>query len=183
MVRRGRMVHLLVVGLLVWVGADGCAKRSGMVGQGAGVGESASSAPGADSGTSLGLGGGQATESESGLGSDTRVVGLSDVFFEFDSAILSPDARPSLDGTAQWLRASGNRRVVIEGHADERGTNEYNLVLGERRAQAIKRYLVAGGIDEGRIKIVSYGEEKPFCRDRQERCWQENRRGHFVQAD
>jgi peptidoglycan-associated lipoprotein len=136
---------------------------------------------GGDSETSLG--GGQAMESDGVVGSDTLVVGLSDVFFEFDSTIISPDARPSLDRTAQWLRKSANRRVVIEGHADERGTNEYNLVLGERRAQALKRYLVASGIDERLIKIVSYGEEKPFCRERQERCWKENRRGHFVQAD
>jgi peptidoglycan-associated lipoprotein len=137
--------------------------------------------PGGDSATSLERG--AAAEFEGTRDTDTMVVGLSDVFFEFDSAILSPEARPSLDRTAQWLRTSANRRVVIEGHADERGTNEYNLALGERRAQAIKRYLAAGGIAEGRIKIVSYGEEKPFCRDRQERCWQENRRGHFVQAD
>jgi peptidoglycan-associated lipoprotein len=152
-----------------------------MVEQGAGVEKSASSMPGADSETNLG--GEQAVESDGGRGPDTLVVGLSDVFFEFDSAILSPDARPSLDRTAQWLRTSTNRRVVIEGHADERGTNEYNLVLGERRAQALKRYLAASGIEERRIKIVTYGEEKPFCRERQERCWKENRRGHFVQAD
>lgn len=181
MVLGRRIVHLsVVVWLLVWVGTDGCARRSGMVEQGAGVGQSASSMPGANSETSLGSG---ATEPDGTRGDDTLVVGLSDVFFEFDNAIISPDARPSLDRTAQWLRTSTNRRVVIEGHADGRGTNEYNLALGERRAQAIKRYLAASGIDERRIKIVSYGEEKPFCRDQQERCWKENRRGHFVQAD
>ncbi|MCI0493268.1 MAG: peptidoglycan-associated lipoprotein Pal [Planctomycetes bacterium] len=177
-----RIVRLsAVVWLLVWVGADGCAKRSGMVEVGAGVGPSASSTPGGDSATSLERG--AATEFEGTRDTDTVVVGLSDVFFEFNSAIISPDARPSLDQTAQWLRTSTSRRVVIEGHADERGTNEYNMALGERRAQALKRYLVASGIEDRRIKIVSYGEEKPFCRGGQERCWEENRRGHFVQAD
>jgi peptidoglycan-associated lipoprotein len=122
-------------------------------------------------------------ESEGVRESDTLLVGLDDVFFEFDSAIIAPDARPSLDRTAQWLRTSTARRVVIEGHADERGTNEYNLVLGERRAQAVKRYLVASGIDARRINIVTYGEEKPFCRERGERCWRENRRGHFAEAN
>lgn len=184
MVLGRRIVHLSVaVWLLVWVGTDGCARRSGMVEQGAGVGASVSSMPGANSETSLGS---RASESDGARGPDTLdtlVVGLSDVYFEFDSAIISPDARPSLDRTALWLRTSTNRRVVIEGHADERGTNEYNLVLGERRAQALKRYLMASGVEEVRIKMVTFGEEKPFCRDRQERCWQENRRGHFVQAD
>ncbi len=181
MVLGRRIVQLSVVAwLLIWVGTDGCARRSGIVEQGAGIGQSASSMPDADSETSPVSG---ATESDGTRGADTLVVGLSDVFFEFDSAIISPDVRPSLDRTAEWLRTSTSRRVVIEGHADERGTNEYNLVLGERRAQALKRYLVASGIEERRIKIVTYGEEKPFCRDQRERCWKENRRGHFVQAD
>ncbi len=182
MLRHRKVIYLSVVAwLLVWVGTEGCARRSGVVEQGASVGQTATEAQGDAS--QAPAGGEQAVESDGGRGSDTLVVGLTDVFFEFDSATISPDARPSLDRTAQWLRTSTARRVVIEGHADERGTNEYNLVLGERRAQAIKRYLVASGIDDRRIAIATYGEEKPFCRERQERCWRENRRGHFVQAD
>jgi peptidoglycan-associated lipoprotein len=152
-----------------------------MVAQGAGVGQTAGAGQ-LDDGQS-GLGADQSMASDIGGGTDTAVVGLTDVFFEFDNARLSPEARRSIDLTAQWLRGAPNRRVVIEGHADERGTNEYNLALGERRAQAAKRYLVASGIDERRIRIVTYGEEQPFCREREERCWRENRRGHFAEAD
>jgi peptidoglycan-associated lipoprotein len=176
------MVYLALAGwFLVWIGTDGCARRSGVVEQGVSVGPTAGSGSVDDS--QVRPGGEQAAGSDGVRGDDIMVVGLSDVFFQFDSAIISPDVRPSLDRTAQWLRKSTDRRVVIEGHADERGTNEYNLALGERRARAVKRYLAASGIDERRIDIVTYGEEKPFCRDRGEQCWQENRRGHFVQAD
>jgi peptidoglycan-associated lipoprotein len=179
MSRQNKMVYLAVVAwVLVWAGTDGCARRSGMVEQGAGVGQTASSGQRDDVQASLGAD--QPMASDVARGTDTLVVGLTDVFFEFDNALLSPEARRSLDLAAQWLRASSNRRVVIEGHADERGTNEYNLALAERRAQAAKRYLVASGIEERRLRVVSYGEERPFCREREERCWRENRRGHFV---
>lgn len=178
MSRHKTMVYLAVAWVLVWAGADGCARRSGMVAQGIGVGQAANSgqpddvqaSPGAD----------QPMASDVTRGTDTLVVDLTDAFFEFDSATLSPEVRRSLDLTAQWLRKWPNRRVVIEGYADERGTNEYNLALGERRAQAAKRYLVASGIEERRLRAMSYGEERPFCREREESCWRENRRGHFV---
>jgi peptidoglycan-associated lipoprotein len=114
--------------------------------------------------------------------SRTPTAGLADVFFEFDSALLQPEARRSLDSVVPWLQQSRTRRLLIEGHADERGTNEYNLALAERRALAVKRYLRASGIDEQRIETISYGEERPFCRERHEPCYRQNRRAHLVEA-
>ncbi|MFQ5839612.1 MAG: peptidoglycan-associated lipoprotein Pal [Candidatus Methylomirabilales bacterium] len=105
---------------------------------------------------------------------------LKDVFFDFDKAVLRPDAKAALDENLRWLRANVAAKIVLEGHCDERGTNEYNLALGERRAQAVRDYLVAAGIDAGRISTISYGEERPFVLGHDESAWKWNRRGHFV---
>ncbi len=105
---------------------------------------------------------------------------LEDVFFDFDKSLIRPDARQALDEGILWLSENPGARIVVEGHCDERGTNEYNLALGERRAKAVLDYLVAGGIDSGRISTISYGEERPFCLGHDESAWQCNRRGHFV---
>ena len=110
-------------------------------------------------------------------------AGLGDIFFDFDKNLIRPDARRLLDKNASWLKENPKMRIIIEGHADERGTNEYNLALGERRAMAAKRYLVALGIDSSRIRTISYGEEKPFCGESNEPCWQQNRRAHFLLSD
>ncbi|HUJ79865.1 MAG TPA: peptidoglycan-associated lipoprotein Pal [Nitrospiria bacterium] len=107
---------------------------------------------------------------------------LGDVFFDFDQALIRQDDRARLNEDAQWLKEHGTARMTIEGHCDERGTDEYNLALGERRAKAAKRYLEALGIESGRIETVSYGEERPFCTDHSEQCWQQNRRGHVIEA-
>ncbi|MFQ5961341.1 MAG: peptidoglycan-associated lipoprotein Pal [Candidatus Methylomirabilales bacterium] len=107
---------------------------------------------------------------------------LQDVFFDFDKSVIRRDARGPLDSNVEWLKANPNVRIVIEGHADERGTNEYNLALGERRAKAGRDYLVAGGVSPQRIRTISYGEERPFCRGQNEEAWQCNRRDHFVAA-
>jgi peptidoglycan-associated lipoprotein len=102
--------------------------------------------------------------------------GLAEViYFEFDSSSLSDTARGQLQQNAEWLRANSNRRITIEGHTDEVGTPEYNLALGERRALTTKQYLVQLGIDESRIEIVTYGEERPASQDDAE-----NRRSVFV---
>jgi len=93
------------------------------------------------------------------------------------------DARTALAETAQYLRNYPTERVTIEGHCDERGSTEYNLALGDRRANATKQYLVSLGISADRITTVSYGKEKPFCMESNEACWQQNRRGHFVKAN
>jgi peptidoglycan-associated lipoprotein len=104
---------------------------------------------------------------------------LEDVFFDYDKADLTDRARNSLTKNADWMRRWGTTRVTIEGHADSRGTNEYNLALGERRAASVRDYLVSLGIAAARLNIVSKGEETPFCKDETEACWAENRRGHF----
>jgi len=101
-------------------------------------------------------------------------------FFDFDSYTLRDDARGALDQDAKLLRDNGDIKVTIEGHCDERGTAEYNQALGERRAQAAREYLVAAGIQTGRLQIISYGKERPFDPGHDEGAWQKNRRAHFV---
>ena len=105
---------------------------------------------------------------------------LADVYFAYDSTDLSEEARASLQKNLQWLNRWTSTKIMIEGHADSRGTNEYNLALGERRADAVRDYLVSLGLSEDRMTIVSKGEEQPFCTDESESCWQQNRRGHFI---
>ncbi|WP_264663993.1 peptidoglycan-associated lipoprotein Pal [Azospirillum fermentarium] len=109
------------------------------------------------------------------------VVNVGDrVFFGFDRSDLSAEARATLDRQAQWLKTYGNVNVTIEGHADERGTREYNLALGERRANAVKKYLVAQGINTARVKTISYGKERPAVVGSGEAAWAQNRRGVTV---
>jgi len=105
---------------------------------------------------------------------------LGDVFFDFDKSALRTDAREQLDMNAKWLQANASKKVTIEGHCDERGTSEYNLALGERRARSAKDYLVNLGADSGRLTTISYGEEKPFALGHNEEAWAQNRRDHFV---
>lgn len=105
---------------------------------------------------------------------------LADVLFDFDQWTVRDDARPALQKNAEWLRRWSSTRATIEGHCDSRGTSEYNLALGERRAEAVRAYLVSLGISPERLLVVSKGEESPFCENDTEDCWQENRRGHFV---
>ncbi|HZV89615.1 MAG TPA: peptidoglycan-associated lipoprotein Pal [Candidatus Binatus sp.] len=106
-----------------------------------------------------------------------------DAYFDFNKADIRPDAREALAKTADLLRNYPQFKVTIEGHCDERGSTEYNLVLGDRRAAAVKSYLVSLGISADRMNTVSYGKEKPFCTDSNEACWQKNRVGHFVKAN
>lgn len=108
------------------------------------------------------------------------VKGLQDIFFDYDRFYIRDDTRPILETNAEYLKANKDVGILIEGHCDERGTSEYNIALGERRAQATKRYLVDLGIDPSRISTISYGKERPFCTVHNEGCWQENRRAHFV---
>jgi peptidoglycan-associated lipoprotein len=99
------------------------------------------------------------------------------IYFDTDSAGLTADAQSALQKQAQWLLQWDHEHTfIIEGHADERGTREYNLALGERRAQAVMDYLVALGVDAKRLKTISYGKERPVCTDAAEACWSENRR-------
>ena len=105
---------------------------------------------------------------------------LGDVYFDFDKYDLRADSRDRLEKNAEFMKKYGNFVFGLEGHCDERGTNEYNLALGERRASAAKNYLISLGVDESRIRTISYGEERPFCMDHDDGCWAKNRRGHFM---
>ncbi len=105
---------------------------------------------------------------------------LKDAFFDFDKSELRDDARTSLAADADWLKKYPPVQVLIEGHCDERGTSAYNLVLGDKRANASKEYLASLGVDGSRIRTVSYGKERPFCTASSEECWQQNRRAHFL---
>jgi peptidoglycan-associated lipoprotein len=105
---------------------------------------------------------------------------LQDVFFDFDRWTLTEQGRQSLGMNADWLRSNPDKKITIEGHCDERGTSAYNMVLGEKRASAIRAYLIDLGIKAARLEVVSYGKERPFCQDRTETCYQQNRRGHLA---
>jgi peptidoglycan-associated lipoprotein len=103
-----------------------------------------------------------------------------DILFDYDKYDIRAEARPLLDSVASFLNDEKDLNIAIEGHCDERGTNEYNLALGEKRANSTKNYLVSLGITPDRITVVTYGEEKQLCVDQNEDCWQLNRRAHFV---
>jgi peptidoglycan-associated lipoprotein len=105
---------------------------------------------------------------------------LAAVYFELDAIDLTEEARGILQKNTDWLKRRTSTRILVEGHADNRGTNEYNLALGERRADAVRDYLVSLGIPAERIAVVSKGEEEPACTDDTESCWQQNRRGQFI---
>jgi peptidoglycan-associated lipoprotein len=110
----------------------------------------------------------------------TATENLRDVFFDFDKYDIRPTDAKTLDANASWLKSNPNFLVLIEGHCDERGTNEYNLALGERRAKSTMNYLVSQGVQASRITIISYGEERPVCTQKTEECWAKNRRAHFL---
>ena len=114
------------------------------------------------------------------LDSDSLVLKLEDIFFDFDKEIIRSDSKLILNKNVQLFKENPDMQIIIEGHTDERGTNEYNLALGERRARITKRYLVARGIAPERISTITYGEERPFCAEQTEECFKLNRRAHFV---
>ncbi|MFH0871738.1 MAG: peptidoglycan-associated lipoprotein Pal [bacterium] len=119
----------------------------------------------------------RAAETSGGLQS---IPDLHDVFFAFNEFLLSEEAQGILQKDAEWLRSHPSARILIEGHCDERGTVEYNLALGERRAQTAKDYLVNLGVSSDRSSIISYGKEKPFALGHDEEAWAQNRRAHFL---
>ena len=110
----------------------------------------------------------------------TAGSGLQDAFFGFDSWTITDSDKQALGTDAQWLKANDGKALIIEGHCDERGTQAYNLVLGEKRAKAVRNYLADLGVDAKRLTVASYGKDRPFCRDHTEDCYQQNRRGHLV---
>lgn len=112
--------------------------------------------------------------------SASAAAGLLDVFFAYDSFAISEEGRQALSRDAAWLKANPHARLKIEGHCDERGTSAYNLVLGEKRAKAVRNYLVELGVVANHLSVVSYGKERPFCQEHAESCYAQNRRGHVV---
>jgi peptidoglycan-associated lipoprotein len=105
---------------------------------------------------------------------------LGDTFFALDSTELTQESRGAVQKNSDYMKRWASTKVLVEGHADSRGTNEYNLALAERRAGAVRDYLVSLGIGADRVTVVSKGEEAPFCTEENETCWQQNRRGHFI---
>jgi peptidoglycan-associated lipoprotein len=114
-------------------------------------------------------------------GSDSgKIAGLKTVFFAYDKSVLDETAKKDLQANADWLKKNGNVKLQIEGHCDNRGTIEYNLALGERRANTTKSYLVSLGIPTDRLSTISYGEEKPLVQGDNEAAWAKNRRANFL---
>lgn len=111
------------------------------------------------------------------------VPALKEIYFDFDKSDIRPEAARTLDANIDWMKSNPAALILIEGHCDERGTNEYNLALGERRAKATMKYLVTRGVAEARITTISYGEERPVCVGHTETCWAKNRRANFLTKD
>lgn len=107
-------------------------------------------------------------------------VSFTDIYFEFDRTNLKPGSRAEIETNGRLLLSNPDLSIQLEGHCDERGTQEYNLALGERRARVVKMYLVSMGLERDRIKILSYGEERSVCVQHREGCWRTNRRVHFA---
>ena len=118
---------------------------------------------------------------ESSLSIDEQAKAIfRDVLFDYDKYDIRPDARPVLNSVAAFLNDNKGVNIVLEGHCDDRGTNEYNLALGEKRAKAAKNYLSTLGVSPARMIVITFGEEKPLCYEQEDTCWQQNRRAHFV---
>ena len=139
----------------------------------------------------LGKGGDIASRSSFGMSDRQRAeltreekaaieAGLQDVFFGYDQWTLSDAGMEALNRDAQWLKAHPGAVMKVEGHCDERGTTDYNVVLGDKRAKAARNYLIESGVSPKQVAIVSYGNERPFCTDPAESCYQQNRRGHVL---
>jgi len=165
------------------VGTDFGSGASGMSGGGVGA-ESGGARSGTDGGTLFAKtdpsGTARQLEEMRAEQAASAAANLHDVFFGYDSWTISEEGRQALSQNAEWMRVNPRALVKVEGHCDERGTSAYNLVLGEKRAKAVRNYLVELGVSANRLSVVSYGKERPFCNERAESCYQQNRRGHLV---
>jgi peptidoglycan-associated lipoprotein len=155
------------------------------VSSGFGAGSGSGSGPGSSSGTLLAKA--DTSDTANRQLDDIRAeqaasasAGLRDIFFSYDSWTISEDQRQALSRDADWMKSNASAVVKVEGHCDERGTSAYNLVLGEKRAKAVRNYLVELGVSANRLSVVSYGKERPSCAEHAESCYQQNRRGHLV---
>ncbi len=165
---------IIVFALMV---TAGCSSKSAVTPDGGSAGSGSASLPSSSSSSSLPL----LPSSPSGYGFDQWQTGpLGDVFFDYDSATLSAEAQEQLHQNGVWMGSDARKGALIEGHCDERGTSEYNLALGDRRAISAKEYLVRFGVAPSRLETVSYGEERPFASGSNEESWAKNRRAHFV---
>jgi len=196
--RNGILVFMLISVVVL----AGCAKRPAMTAASAPAPSGAAQAtappttpPGSSSSSTSGAGTGATTpgaQTPPAGGSGTATPGarppvsefaanpnLKDIHFDFDKYDIRPGDAKVLDGNATWLKGN-DQLVLIEGHCDERGTNEYNLALGEHRAKSAMNYLISQGVQSSRMTIISYGEERPACTDKNESCWAANRRAHFL---
>jgi peptidoglycan-associated lipoprotein len=168
-----RSIRVAVVLMMVAaVGLTGCAKKKRITDESS----LTTGAPGAEESLNES---GSLGRYKRGLGPEEDGV-LKDVHFAYDSYELDGSSRDVLAANAEWLKENKRARTEIEGHCDERGTVEYNLALGAKRAKSVKDYLVSLGISSDRLTTISYGEELPLCRDASEQCYARNRRVHFV---
>ena len=171
------LVSLIVLAAVV----SGCPKRPGTAITSApppsGTGRSAQASAMVPASTVLPAKGSSVTPSPNEFAETDR---LKDIHFDFDKYEIRPQDAKVLDANAAWLKSRPEDLVLLEGHCDERGTNEYNLALGERRARAAMNYLVAQGVQARRITLISYGKERPACTSHDEACWAANRRAHFL---
>lgn len=115
-----------------------------------------------------------------GAAAPAGISPLKDVFFEYDKAVIDAGQKATLDENVRWLKANGSARILLEGHCDERGTAEYNLGLGDRRAKAVRDYLITSGVAANRVGTISYGKERAFALGHDENAWRQNRRVHFT---
>lgn len=163
---RERSIALCAVAVALLLAGCPAKKKPGLGGEAEGMGQG-------------GLGGGSLDRFKQGVG-PSEGGPLQDVHFDYDRYDLRSEDRATLQANGKWLKDNANAKVEIEGHCDDRGTVEYNLALGAKRAKAVKDYLVALGISADRLSTISYGEELPLCREEQEGCWSRNRRVHSV---
>lgn len=163
---------MIVASIALLASASGCARKSTQTAPAAATPPPASAS-----------GDGHSSAPASGADASAepaKAADMTPVFFGYDSHSLDAPARATLDGNARLLRERASLRVVIEGHCDERGTAEYNMALGELRAQAARAYLIAAGVPAARIELISYGKERPFDEGQNEAAWAKNRRAQFV---
>ncbi|MCF8382144.1 MAG: peptidoglycan-associated lipoprotein Pal [Chlorobium sp.] len=162
---RTRLGALLVIAMMA---SAGCSSKSAVT----------SSDSDAGQGSSLQ---GSASGASRGYGFDEYQTGpIGDVFFDYDSSILAAEAQQRLTENASWMKSNSARQVIIEGHCDDRGTSEYNIALGERRAISAKEFMVRLGVAASRLETITYGEERPFDKGQNEEAWAKNRRAHFI---
>ena len=188
--KSAKLLNVLVLGVLLATVAAGCKKQpkniTNIPGRDVNLRGDGMNAPigggnqvGLDGGGTRPLANGELPEAKTGE-QDRQALATQTIYFGFDRSSIQPSEQGKLDAVATYLKNTPNVQLLVEGHCDERGSEEYNLGLGDRRANAVKNYLISLGIDAGRINPISYGKERPQCREATEDCYQKNRRGHFV---